>query len=47
MIRGRITVKATRLPMINCVTDDKNLISDDFIEKIKYWALKDAEDLHT
>lgn len=33
--------------MIRRVTDDKNLILDDFIEKTKHWALKDAQDLPT
>lgn len=32
--------------MIRCVTDDKNLTLDDFMEKVKQWALKDAQDLH-
>jgi len=37
----------TRLPMITFITDEKNLILDDFIEEIKCWSLNDAEDLHT
>lgn len=46
MIKEWNNSEGNRIAMIRCVTDDKNLTLDDFMEKVKQWALKDAQDLH-